>query len=69
MRLVHNLLSELTAASKEDNSLSRVVTVLSAGCEGPLIEDDLELKHNFSLRNYGSHVVIMKDFACEELAK
>jgi hypothetical protein len=69
MRFVHNLLPELTAASKEPNSLSRVVTVLSAGYEGPLIEDDLELKHNFSLRNCGSHAVIMNDFACEELAK
>lgn len=69
MRFVHNLLPGLTAASKEPNSLSRVVTVLSAGSEGPFIEDDLELKHNFSLRNCGSHAVIMNDFACEELAK
>lgn len=69
MRFVQNLLPELTAASKEPHSLSRVVTVLSAGSEGPLVEDDLELKHNFSLRNCGSHAVIMNDFACEELAK
>jgi hypothetical protein len=69
MRFVHNLLPELTAASKEANSLSRVVTVLSAGFEGALVEDDLELKHNFSLRNCLSHAVVMSDFACEELAK
>jgi len=69
MRFVHNLLPQLTAASKEVNSLSRVVTVLSAGAEGPLIEDDLELKHNFTFRNCRSHVCIMNDFACEELAK
>ena len=69
MRFVHNLLPELTAASKESNSLSRVVTVLAAGFEGPLIEDDLELKHNFSLRNCARHAVVMNDFACEELAK
>ena len=69
MRFVHNLLPELTAASKEVNSLSRVVTVLSAGYERPLIEDDLELKHNFSLRNCLTHAVVMTDFACEELAK
>ena len=69
MRFVHNLLPELTAASKEPNSLSRVVTVRNAGNEGPLIEDDLELKHNFSLRNCRSHAIVMNDFACEELAK
>ena len=69
MRFVHNLLPELTAASKEPNSLSRVVTVYFAGSEGPLIEDDLELKHNFSLRNCLNHTVVMNDFACEELAK
>ena len=69
MRFVHNLLPELNAASKEPNSLSRVVTVLSAGYEGPFVEDDLELKHNFSLRNCLSHAVIMNDLACEELAK
>lgn len=69
MRFVHNLLPGLNAASKDPNSLSRVVTVLSAGSEGPLIEEDLELKHNFSLRNCLSHAVIMNDFACEELAK
>lgn len=68
MRFVHNLLPELTAASKEPNSLSRVVSILSAGSEGPLIEDDLELKHNFSLRNCLKHAVVMNDFACEELA-
>lgn len=64
MRFVYNLLLELAAASKEPNSLSHVVTVLSADSEGPLIEDDLELKHNFSLRNCGSHAVIMNDLAC-----
>ena len=69
MRFVHNLLPGLTAASKDPDSLSRVVTVLSAGYEGPFIEDDLDLKKNFSLRNCGSHAVIMNDFACEELAK
>ncbi|MCJ1317639.1 hypothetical protein MMC15_002964 [Xylographa vitiligo] len=32
MRFVHNLLPELTAASKEPNSLSRMVTVLLRNC-------------------------------------
>ncbi|MCJ1389268.1 hypothetical protein MMC18_002124 [Xylographa bjoerkii] len=69
MRFVHNLLPELTATSKEPNSLSRVVTVQSAGHEGPLIEDELELKHNYSFLNCRSHGAVMNDFACEELAK
>jgi hypothetical protein len=69
MRFVHNLLPELTAASKEPNSLSRVVTVLATGSEGPIIEDDLELKHNFTFRNCRNHAIVMNDFACEELAR
>ena len=68
-RFVHNLLPQLTAASNESNSLSRVVSVLSAGSEGKIIEDDLDLQRNFSLRNCLSHAVVSNDFACEELAK
>ncbi|MCJ1385007.1 hypothetical protein MMC17_008125 [Xylographa soralifera] len=69
MRFVCNLLPELTAASKEPNSLSRVVTVLSADYEGPIVEHDQELKHNFSFRSSHNHTSVMNDFACEELAK
>lgn len=69
MRFVHNLLPQLTAAANDAGSLSRVVSVLSAGHEGPVVEDDLELKRNFSFVNCRNHGCVMNDFACEELAK
>ena len=37
--------------------------------EGHLIEDDLELKRNFSLRNCAKHSVTMTSLAFEQLAK
>lgn len=69
MRFVNNLLPQLTAASASKAGLSRVVSVLGPGHEGKLVENDLDLKHNFSLGNCASHSIILNDFAAEELAK
>ncbi len=69
MRFAYNLLPQLTAASKESNSLSRVVSVLSAGHENRIFEDDLELKTHFSLKNAADHAITMNSFAAEELAR
>ncbi|KAJ5177550.1 uncharacterized protein N7500_000249 [Penicillium coprophilum] len=66
MRFVVNLLPQLTAASPR---LSRVVSVLGAGGEGPLILDDLSLKSNYSLRNCSNHAITMTSLAMEELAQ
>lgn len=68
-RFVHNLLPQLTAASKEPKSISRVVSVLAAGRERMVIEDDLELKNNFSIGNCANHATVMNTFAVEEFAK
>ncbi|CAI7612820.1 short-chain dehydrogenase/reductase [Penicillium manginii] len=76
MRFLFNLLPQLTAASKVDSAtgiglghnLSRVVSVLSAGDEGPLNMDDLSLKNNFSLRNCARHTITMTSLSMEELA-
>lgn len=68
MRCILNLMPALTKAS-ESNELSRVVTVLAAGSEGDVREDDLDLKHNFTLHACLAHCVVMSDFFIEELAK
>ncbi|EME43539.1 hypothetical protein DOTSEDRAFT_45432 [Dothistroma septosporum NZE10] len=68
MRCILNLMPALTRAS-EANELSRVITVLAAGSEGDVREDDLGLKHNFTLHACLAHCVVMSDFFLEELAK
>ena len=68
MRFTSNLLPLLNRAA-EDNELSRVITILAGGREAKMKEDDLELKHNFSLGNCANHATSMNSLACEELAK
>lgn len=79
MRFLVNLLPQLTAAGNAGDSssaaktglgknFSRVVSVLSAGDETPLIMNDLSLKHNFSLRNCARHAITMNSLSMEELA-
>ena len=65
-RFSQQLLPLLRSASPQ---LSRVVSVLSPGSEGPLDLDDLDLKHTFSLRKALAHAVTMTDFAFEEFAR
>ncbi|KAJ5231824.1 uncharacterized protein N7469_006412 [Penicillium citrinum] len=82
MRFLVNLLPQLTTASNANGgdgsstsnpglgpNLSRVVSVLAAGQEAPLIMDDLSLKNNFSLRNCAKHTITMTSLSMEELAK
>ena len=47
---------------------SRIVNVHGAGKEGHLIEDDLELKHNFSFQNAAMHTCTMNTLALAEIA-
>ena len=68
MRFTSNLLPLLSHAAS-DNELSRVVTILAGGREAKVNEDDLELKHNFSLSSCANHATSMNSLACEELAK
>lgn len=63
MRFVQNLLPLLLAVPT-----SRIVSIHGAGKEGHLIEDDLELKNNFSLRNGAMHTATMNSLALEEIA-
>jgi hypothetical protein len=67
MRFVYNLLPQLTAAFR-GNNLSRVVTVLGTGNEGPLYLDDLSLKTHYSFTNYFRHTFTMSSLAVSHLA-
>ncbi|KAI9859242.1 MAG: hypothetical protein M1813_007016 [Trichoglossum hirsutum] len=67
MRFIHNLLPLLTAASSL-NQLSRVLAVLSAGRERPILETDMDLKHHMSIHNCESHVTTFTAFMLEEFA-
>ncbi|OJJ38697.1 hypothetical protein ASPWEDRAFT_75347, partial [Aspergillus wentii DTO 134E9] len=78
MRFLANLLPQLTKAGtekpKESNSsirpsLSSVVSVLEAGGEAHLIEDDLSLKTNYSLRNCKNHAITMTSLSMQKLAE
>ena len=68
IRCTQKLLPLLQAASPE---LSRVVSVLAPGEESlaSFHLQDLDLKHNFSLRNAACHAITMTDFAFEEMAR
>jgi hypothetical protein len=62
MRFVHNLLPLLSS------SPSRIVSIHGAGKEGKLIENDLELKQNFSMANAAMHTSTMNTLALAEIA-
>lgn len=63
MRFIQNLLPLLIAAPT-----SRIVSIHGAGKEGRLIESDLELRDNFSMRNAAMHTSTMNTLALEEIA-
>ncbi|GKZ37711.1 hypothetical protein AbraIFM66950_009393 [Aspergillus brasiliensis] len=69
MRFAENLLPLLNqAASSSSSSLARVVSVLSPGNEGTLIEDDLDLRNNYSLSNAANHATTMTSLYMAQLA-
>ncbi|KAK5119848.1 hypothetical protein LTR85_007174 [Meristemomyces frigidus] len=68
VRCVLNMMPALKAAS-DAGELSRVITVLAAGSEGDVRQDDLDLKHDFTLHACLAHCVVMTDFAIEVLAE
>ncbi|CAG8429002.1 unnamed protein product [Penicillium salamii] len=74
MRFLYNLLPQLTNASNAQDAtsgqsgLSRVLSVLDARGNAPLILNDLSLKENYSLRNCANHAITMTSLSMEELA-
>ena len=65
VRFTQQLLPLLQSASPQ---LSHVVSVLGPGGESAIDFDDLDLKHNYSLRKAAAHAITMTDFAFEEFA-
>ncbi|BCR98071.1 uncharacterized protein AKAW2_31390A [Aspergillus luchuensis] len=67
MRFADNLLPLLNQAASSDR-LARVVSVFSPGNEGKLIEDDLDLRSNYSLSNAAAHGCTMTSLYMAQLA-
>ena len=68
MRFITNLLPLLRISNASAPHFSRSLTILGAGDEGALNLNDLELKHNYSVRKSAAHSITMTDFMVEELA-
>jgi NAD(P)-dependent dehydrogenase (short-subunit alcohol dehydrogenase family) len=82
MRFIANLLPQLNAAAnsppstsarateeRKPRGLASVVSVLEAGGEAQLIQDDLSLKSNYSLANARTHAITMTSLSLTELAQ
>ncbi|KAJ5980194.1 hypothetical protein N7481_007492 [Penicillium waksmanii] len=67
MRLVVNLLPNLTAASAAGEP-ARVHSALNAGKEGRIFLDDLPLENHFSLKNCATQATTMTTLAFDQLA-
>lgn len=62
-RFIQNLLPLLSSLPS-----SRIVSIHGAGKEGHLNEDDLELKHTFTMQNAAMHTSTMNTLALEAIA-
>ncbi|OJJ57124.1 hypothetical protein ASPSYDRAFT_154937 [Aspergillus sydowii CBS 593.65] len=76
MRFISNLLPQLNAAvaaastaEGKKTGLASVVSVLEAGGEGALNQDDLDLKNTYSLANARTHAITMNSLSLGYLAK
>lgn len=67
MRFTQNLLPKLAQASAS-GQIARVISVLGPSTEGKLLENDLDLQHNYSLFNAATHAVTMTSLAMIHLA-
>ncbi|KAF7626458.1 putative short-chain dehydrogenases/reductase [Aspergillus flavus] len=64
MRFVHNLLPLLSASKAP----ARVVSVLAAGQEGKIEEDNLDLQKSWSIMKAGMYAATLNSLAAEHLA-
>lgn len=67
MRFSQNLMPQLTAAAKAGR-LSRQVSILGAGHEGPINLEDMSLKQGFSISKCASHAITMNSLMASQLA-
>lgn len=73
-RIIQNLLplvqKAADSAGEDVNSVNaRVITLLAPGNEGPVHEDDLDLKRNYSLRNANRHITEFNSLAVVRFAR
>lgn len=68
MRFIHNLLPLLRNATASEPHFARTLSVLSAGTEGAINLDDLELKNTYSGPRCANHTIVMNDFMTGEFA-
>ena len=68
MRFIQNLRPLLKTATTTAPHFSRTLSVLSAGSEGKLNFDDLELKNTYSGARCATHTITMNSFMAEEFA-
>lgn len=68
MRFITNLLPLLRNATSTPPHFSRILSILSAGTEGRVNFEDLELKNTFSRMRCATHTIVMNDFMAEEFA-
>lgn len=66
-RFVHDLMPLLEKA-KAQGEEARVLTVLAAGTNGKLDENDLDLKKGYGLKAAGDSATAMNDLMCEDFA-
>ncbi|OBT68850.1 hypothetical protein VE03_02045 [Pseudogymnoascus sp. 23342-1-I1] len=69
MRFISNLLPLLQTAATKPPHFSRTLSVLSAGWEGKLDFEDLELKNTFSRPKCATHTTTMNSLMTEEFSK
>ncbi|KFY91399.1 hypothetical protein V498_05483 [Pseudogymnoascus sp. VKM F-4517 (FW-2822)] len=69
MRFISNLLPLLQTAASKPPHFSRTLSVLSAGWEGKLDFEDLELKTTFSRPKCATHTTTMNSLMMEEFSK
>lgn len=67
-RIVEKLMP-LLRKSSENGENTRIVSVLQPGNEGPVDEDDLDLKKNFTLFKANRHIVEFNSLAVTRFAK
>lgn len=69
MRFISNLLPQLQIAANKPPHFSRTLSILSAGWEGKLDFEDLELKNTFSRPKCATHTTTMNSLMTEEFSK
>ncbi|OBT81263.1 hypothetical protein VE02_10153 [Pseudogymnoascus sp. 03VT05] len=69
MRFISNLLPLLQTAATKPPHFSRTLSILSAGSEGKLDLEDLELKITFSRPKCATHSTTMNSLMTEEFSK